>query len=105
MTVNAQTVATFMASFFGKSEKVISEKLTTDEHNQFTTEATELQEQVTNLESAKTTLEGEKTTLEARIETLTGENTTLESARSRTHSPPPKPTEISIRLGLKNRPV
>ena len=77
-----QTLATFMASFFGKSETVISEKLSTDEHNQFTTEAIELQEKLTGLQDQVTSLEEEKTTLEASITTLKGEKTTLESDKT-----------------------
>lgn len=77
-----QTVATFMASFFGKSETVISEKLTTDEHNQFTSEALELQEKLTGLESKVTSLEGEKTTLEASITTLKSEKANLEGDKT-----------------------
>ncbi|GAB4050441.1 hypothetical protein [Spirosoma litoris] len=77
-----QTLAAFMASFFGKSETVISEKLSTDEHNQFTSEALELQEKLTGLESKVTSLETEKGTLQASIDTLTSEKNTLQSEKA-----------------------
>lgn len=80
MTTVKQTVGAFMASFFGKSEKVISEKLTTDEHNQFTSEALELQNKITSLENEKTTLESDKTTLATEKATLEGEKATLEAS-------------------------
>ncbi|MVM36126.1 hypothetical protein GO755_39305 [Spirosoma sp. HMF4905] len=77
-----QTLAAFMASFFGKSETVISEKLSTDEHNQFTSEALELQEKLTGLQTQVTNLETEKGTLQTTINTLQGEKTTLESDKT-----------------------
>ncbi|OJW76341.1 hypothetical protein [Spirosoma sp. 48-14] len=77
-----QTLATFMASFFGKSEKAISEKLSTDEHNQFTNEALELQEKISGLQSQVTNLEGERDTLQASLNTLQSEKTTLEGDKT-----------------------
>jgi chromosome segregation ATPase len=67
-----------MATHFGKSEKVISEKLSTEEHNEFTAETQKLQEQVTSLETDKTTLEGKVTALEGERDTLATDKTTLE---------------------------
>lgn len=67
-----------MATYFGKSEKVISEKLSTEEHNNFTADAQKLQEQITSLESDKTTLEGKVTALEGEKTTLASDKTTLE---------------------------
>jgi len=80
MATVTQTVGAFMASFFGKSEKVISEKLTTDEHNQFTSDVKGLQEKITGLENKVTGLEGEKTTLATEKATLEGEKATLEAS-------------------------
>ncbi|GAB3990346.1 hypothetical protein GCM10028807_17310 [Spirosoma daeguense] len=77
-----QTLATFLATFFGQSEKVISEKLDTAEHNQFTSEAGELQKQVTALENEKATLETEKATLATEKSTLETAKTTLEGEKT-----------------------
>lgn len=73
-----QTFAAFMATHFGKSEKVISEKLSTEEHNEFTAETQKLQEQVTSLENDKTSLTEKVTGLEGERDTLATEKTTLE---------------------------
>jgi chromosome segregation ATPase len=75
-----QTIANFMATFFGKSEKAISEKLTSEEHNQFTTEALELQEKITGLQNQVTALESEKTTLATEKATLESDKTTLQNS-------------------------
>ncbi|MVM37273.1 hypothetical protein GO730_05860 [Spirosoma sp. HMF3257] len=90
-----QTVATFMASFFGKSEKVISEKLSTDEHNDFTSEVLGLNQKLEELQGEKTTLENslkvqqdlvtEKATkiteLEGKITGLESQVTTLQGQK------------------------
>jgi outer membrane murein-binding lipoprotein Lpp len=78
MTAVKQTLAAFIATYFGKSEKVISEKLSTEEHNNFTADAQKLQDRITSLESDKTTLEGKVTALEGERDTLASDKTTLE---------------------------
>lgn len=88
-----QTLAAFMATHFGKSEKVISEKLSTEEHNEFTADAQKLQDQVTSLENDKTTLQGErdtlateKTALEGKVTALEGDKTTLQNSLKETET-------------------
>ncbi|QMW04085.1 hypothetical protein [Spirosoma foliorum] len=78
MAAVKQTVATFMASFFGKSEKVISEKLSTDEHNDFTSEVLGLTQKLEEIQGEKTTLEGKVTGLESQITEKAGKITELE---------------------------
>ncbi|WP_020603123.1 hypothetical protein [Spirosoma spitsbergense] len=82
MAQEKQTLATFMASFFGKSGKAVSEKLTTDEHNQFTSEVQELQNKVTGLETQVTSLEAEKGTLQSKADGLDTKVTALESDKT-----------------------
>ncbi len=77
-----QSVAAFLVSFFGSSEKSVSEKLTTEEYNQFTSEAQQLQEKVEGLQTQVSGLESFKTTLEGSITLLQGEKATLETEKA-----------------------
>ena len=75
MAVVKTTLAAVVASFFGKSEKVISEKLSTEEFNDFAADAQEAAEKIQ-------TLEHEKTTAEETISGLTTRAETAENALS-----------------------
>ncbi|MGF7217493.1 uncharacterized protein (DUF3084 family) [Spirosoma lacussanchae] len=82
MAAVKQTLATFMANFFGKSEKAVSEKLSSEEFNQFTTEALGLQEKVTGLETERDTLQASVTNLTTERDTLATQKATLEGEKT-----------------------
>lgn len=65
-------LAAFMSTFFGRSEKVISEKLSTEEHNQFTEDMSELSEKFEAATTENTRITGELAVAAARITELEG---------------------------------
>ncbi|GAB3790155.1 hypothetical protein GCM10028818_59860 [Spirosoma horti] len=79
------TIVAMVATLFGKSEQAISEKLSTEEFNQFSQDAqaaaeriTELEGQVTGFETTVSTLTTRAETAEGLVETHTGRITELE---------------------------
>ncbi|MCE7061261.1 hypothetical protein [Dyadobacter sp. CY343] len=78
------TVAALIAGFFGRSEKAISEKLSTEEHNEFSADVSELNEKLetANTENARISTElataaTRITELEASLSTASVEVTTM----------------------------
>lgn len=77
MSVVKSTLAAVVATLFGTSEKTISEKLSTEEYNQFTADANKAADRITALEGEKTAAETKATeattratTAEERVKTL-----------------------------------
>lgn len=84
-----QSVANIVAALFPKSQKQISEKLATEEFNQFSADAQEIQERLDSQAESNGTLSADLTdtktklgTAEARITELEGQLTTAQSAQT-----------------------
>lgn len=94
------TLAAIIAGLFGRSEKAISEKLSTEEHQEFAADVNELNEklqtqtaeatrlateleaantQITTLEASVTEKEGQITTLNASLTAVTNERNTYKA--------------------------
>lgn len=68
-----RTLASVIAGFFGRSEKAISEKLSSEEHAEFAADVTDIDQ---NIEAQAT----ENSRLTAELETATTQVTTLEAS-------------------------
>lgn len=64
------TLTAIIAGFFGRSEKAISERLSTEEHQQFAADVTDLNAKLETQTAEATRLAGELATANAQITTL-----------------------------------
>jgi multidrug resistance efflux pump len=71
--INAKIASTVIAGLFPLSEKAVSEKLSTEEHNAFASDVTALNQQIENLTITHDLAVSDLATANATIATLTAE--------------------------------
>lgn len=97
MAQPTKTVAQFMSENFSKSAKAISERLNTEEYNEFTSEAKEASDRIEALQDGNAklkadyeaelaranTAEGKITELQGKVDKLTTDATTLQETNTK----------------------